>query len=187
MDYAEKFKSMEYGTLRGGVPFCVCFLDWEVVEIDSVKEVAELRRGVYCFEGRHDAHRSPGPLYIGQGAKVAKRIVLGPKTSGALFYYTDENGQIYPYSAAWDIVVRHARVSDESQNDCDLDTVEDLLIKSHKPPYNNQGVNGAINRGDSEKQAHLILFNGGAKGHLLPVVSTLYFDGEKWPARQAPE
>lgn len=34
MDYAEKFKSIGYGTLRGGVPFCVCFLGWEVVEID---------------------------------------------------------------------------------------------------------------------------------------------------------
>lgn len=61
------------------------------------------------------------------------------------------------YADAWDIVIRRASVTGNEESGCNLKTIEDLLIKSHKPPYNNHGVNRSIERSGSEKQAHLIL------------------------------
>ena len=78
----------------------------------------------------------------------------------------DAEGQWLLCSDVWELTVRWARLSEKV-----LDQVERLLILSHSPIFNSQGVR----RGEVRLEDYdLIVMNAGRKGPLCPIVAGAY-------------
>jgi hypothetical protein len=159
--------------LGHAVPFQgrVVALWWDarsVPERDNVefrRELAGVPKGpgVYAVTGHHDAGASPGVLYIGKSDDLATRM---PASAQEQLSEEHADGQWLLCSDVWELTVRWARVSEEV-----LEQVERLLILSHSPIFNSQGVR----RGEPRPEEYdLIVLNAGRKGPLCPIVAGAY-------------
>src|SRR5262245_55103649 len=88
--------------------------------------------GVYAVTGRHDAFSGHGVLYVGQASDLSTRM---PTSIHECLSELHADGQRMLCSDVWDLTARWARVSADL-----LGGVERLLILSHSPPFNSQGV-----------------------------------------------
>jgi hypothetical protein len=143
---------------------------WEarsIPERDDVDFRAELAKvpgsGVDAVTGRHDAHHSPGVLYIGKGVDLSMR-----RPTSAYEGLTEDhaNGQRLLCSDVWDLTIRWARLSAAL-----LVPVERLLIMSHSPLFNSRGVRREEPNSD---EVDLVIMNAGRKGPLLSIVAGAY-------------
>jgi hypothetical protein len=126
-------------------------------------------KGLYCFEGRHDAHPHGAVLYVGQAARELDALRTRMPQSFGLF---QEGGALY--SDVHDLVVRWAPLLGEGEKY--IDDVESLLIVSHAPPFNAQEV-----RRWYTGRPNLVVLNAGAKGRLHPTVAAIYHCEQGWP------
>jgi hypothetical protein len=149
-----------------------------IPERDNVDFPTELARvpkepGVYAVTGRHEAGSSPGVLYIGQATNLSTRM---PTSAYESLSEVHANGQRLLCSDVWDLTVRWARLSADL-----LDGVERLLIMSHSPPFNSQGVR----RGEPPPEEYdLVVMNAGRKGPVFPIVAGAY--QASWRNRRGP-
>lgn len=103
--------------------------------------------------GRHDSNPVGGVLYVGQADDLSVRMSV---SIHECLSETHANGQKMMCSDVWDLTVRWARLSGNL-----LDEVERLLIMSHAPPFNSQGVR----RGESKaNEFDLVVMNAGRRG-----------------------
>lgn len=127
-------------------------------------------KGVYCFEGRHDAHPQGAVLYLGQAARDCDAPLRGRmRQSFGLFQERD-----ILYSDIQDLVVRWAVVAPDAETY--IDDIESVLIVAHAPPFNAQEV-----RRWYTGRPGLVVLNAGAKGRLHPVVAAIYHCEQGWP------
>jgi hypothetical protein len=125
-----------------------------IPERDNVDFSSELAgvpegSGVYAVTGRHEGGSGPGVLYIGQARDLATRM---PTSAYESLSEVHANGQRLLCSDVWDLTVRWARLSADL-----LEGVERLLIMSHSPPFNSQGVR----RGEPRSEEYdLVVMNG---------------------------
>jgi hypothetical protein len=126
--------------------------------------------GVYAICGRHDAHASPGVLYIGRATRrpLSKRILESVEDCLSEKHDGDQRAL---FSDVWDLTIRWARLRYGLTA-----SVEKLLIMSHSPPFNSQAVRRAIVEDDEHD---LVIMNAGRKGPLLSVVAGAY-QAEGW-------
>jgi hypothetical protein len=150
-------------------------LDWRArkVEPDERGHVDVKRlfsridgKGVYCFEGRHDAHPQGAVLYVGQAARDTDALGARMPRSFGLF---QDRGVLY--SDVQDLVIRWAPVAPDY-----IDDVESLLLVAHAPPFNAQEV-----RRWYSGRSNLVVLNAGAKGRLHPSVAAIYHCEHGWP------
>lgn len=164
-----------YGTAVDFNAMCIA-LDWRARRVEPDErgfvDVDKLftgitGKGVYTFEGRHDAHSTGAVLYIGQ----TKRECLLPLRDrmSESFGRFQENG--YIFSDCGDLVMHWAEVANEDY----IDEIERALIVSNAPPFNSNLVRRWYTGRD------LLIMNSGAKGRLLPVTATAYHVKEYWP------
>jgi hypothetical protein len=134
-------------------------------DVNLAHELSDVPRssGVYAVIGRHDAHSGQAVLYVGKGIDLQNRIVASVRES---LSEEHANGQRALFSDVWDLTIRWARVAPPL-----LDSVERLLIMSHSPPFNSQGVRRAE---ITEAENDLVVMNAGRKGPLLPIVAGAY-------------
>lgn len=127
-------------------------------------------KGIYCFEGRHDAHPQGAVLYVGQARRdTDEPLKSRMRQSFGLF---QERGELY--SDVQDIVFRWAPVAETAQGY--IDALESVLIVAHAPPFNAQEV-----RRWYTGRPNLVVLNAGVKGRLHPVVAAIYHCEKFWP------
>lgn len=132
--------------------------------------------GVYAIEGHHDAYPGRSVLYVGQAGEGDVNSSLRdrvPTSMQARFLWREKKGPLRLYSNVWGLTVRWAKVRAEIVRD-----IEAVLIAAHVPAFNSQLVGKAV----SEARADLLVLNGGAKGHLVPVAFGGYFRSEFFPS-----
>lgn len=176
--------SLQWGRAVPAVMRCVA-LEWHSVPIHTVDGAvshAEMLEsvgehcGVYAFEGKHDAFPGGAILYVGlargkgtsdRNAPLRKRI---PDTFKRFAYRDTPRGQQRAFADCWDLVFHWAKADPGL-----IDDVESVLIRAHAPPFNAQEVRGELDFTD------LVVLNAGAKGRLIPVVSSLWHASDAWP------
>jgi hypothetical protein len=138
------------------------------VNFASVLDGVPQSSGVYAISGRHDASSGQSILYIGKANDLSTRIVASVHESLSEVH---AKGQRTLFSDVWDLTVRWARASEEL-----ITAVESLLIMSHSPLFNSQGVRRTV---ATSAEHDLVIMNAGRKGPLLPVVAGAY-QAEGW-------
>jgi excinuclease UvrABC nuclease subunit len=133
------------------------------VDLRNLVRDAPKESGVYAITGRHDANAGETALYIGRAEDLSTRIVQSIHDS---LSETHANGQRTLFSDVWNLTVRWARLELNL-----IESAERLLILSHSPPFNSQGVRRMQARQD---EYDMFIMNAGRKGPLLPVVAGAY-------------
>ncbi len=152
-------------------------LCWDSTRIGDDPDRSSLDRvgqdpGVYAIEGCRDGSPSPGVLYIGRTGHGASKNVLASRLGESLnrVWWENDNGVLRLFSDVWDVQVRWAPISDHSL----IEGVERVLIASHRPAFNAQGVHVAM----PGQWSDLVVLNAGKKGRLVPVAFGGYFNPE---------
>jgi hypothetical protein len=171
---APKMK-LRYGEMVDFTAKCIA-LDWRTrrVEpdergfIDTASLVAGITgKGVYVFQGRHDAHATGAVLYIGQAKRECSLPLRDRMTESFGLFHEDG----YLFSDCTELTLHWAEIAAEEY----IDEVERALITAHAPPFNSSLVRRWYVGRD------LLILNGGAKGRLMPVVATAFHAKDCWP------
>lgn len=156
-------------------------LDWQEIplrrgdSIDQILASVSDSPGVYAIEGCRDACPSPHILYVGQsgadgepeGQYLSKRL---RSSLARVLRSTTRDSTVDSWSDCWDLVLRWTTIATSPIRD-----VERLLIRGHIPPFNQHLVRGAL-----PPSEEVVILNGGAKGRMLPVLSSRYFHADAW-------
>ncbi|MEQ1775816.1 MAG: hypothetical protein ABL891_18725 [Burkholderiales bacterium] len=152
----------------------VVSLDWRRFPIEEdgfLPKDLPKSSGVYAFQGCHDSCPSFGVLYIGRAQVLADRV--RDSLCERIFW---KNGARYElYSDVWHATLHYAELEFKQ-----LKRVEDALIASHAPAFNNTGTRGAM-LSNIDDLRNLLVLNCGRKGALLPTVFGGYYVDELWP------
>ncbi len=137
---------------------------------------AELRfPGLYCFEGRHDAHGGGAVLYIGEaGHNDGSLRTIGQRANESLSKFSWDKTGRQLFSDVWDVTFRWAAINDATRPI--LLDAERLLLVAHAPPFNNESVRAQI----AESLHNLLILNAGQKGRLLPTVAGAEYCSACW-------
>lgn len=126
------------------------------------------RAGIYAFEGHRSGLGERHVLYIGQGGTGGK--ALGNRIVESAATFMEQRTTPWYFYDFSDLVVRFTHMDPNL-----VDAVEALQILAHSPPYNAQMV-----RGWARGAEDYVVINAGAKGRLMPVLSTLYYRDQIW-------
>lgn len=164
-------------------------LHWSAHPFETSQQIAKALKaakrcaGLYSFEGKHDAHRGGGVLYMGKSKELAGRVPKSAERFSWKHGSSKDAGDQRLFSDVWDVTLRLAEVASPETKPGEEDILNDLetlLIESHSPPFNAQNVRTGLD-GDF---ANLLILNAGAKGFLLPAVCGAYYvqlTANVWP------
>ena len=159
-------------------------LDWHTADIEEPGLDARIKsigkKGVYAFEGCHDAHPFGTILYVGQsgagkdlGGQLSTRI---PNSLGKIGRWKSGQDRRL-HSDVWNVVVRWAEVKDTAT----ITGIEAMLICAHSPPFNAQFARVQLH----QDYQHWMVMNAGRKGRLLPVIYGGYLIDNLWEESMA--
>lgn len=165
------------GKVVVGVPFRCLALDWKsmpIAELPQKRTDETLAvRGLYAFDGRHDAHANGCILYLGEsGHRDDSARTIGQRAFESFKRFAWDTNKASLFSDVWDVTLRWASI-DASE---DVRVAEQVLIAAHAPPFNNHHVR----QGLPPDHHDFIVLNAGQKGRLLPVVVGAHYCAECW-------
>jgi len=138
-------------------------------DYDSCKDF-----GIYQVYGDHPVYGDNKLLYIGK----AKDQTYSQRMKG---HYDFDASQVSKFTKLY--LSYFCNLDDLCENNWKeaIDIVETTLIKSHFPSLNSQDVMGFLDK----DTPNILIYNWGARGRLLPEVSTLrcsefYHDSDKF-------